>query len=118
MEYLQELTLDINTNTAYSTIGAKQGDNRSRVILIHLTNEGEDVEIASGAQAYFRFKKPDGKVVVNTASIVDNAIRVVLTSQNLAVAGRGYGDIVLQDGEGNISTVSFILIIICVSSKS
>ena len=79
--------------------------------MVHLTNEGEDVEIASGAQAYFRFKKPDGKVVVNTADIVDNAIRVVLTSQILAVAGRGYGDIVLQDGQGNISTVSFILII-------
>ena len=99
MEYLQEITLDINTNTAYSTVGAKQGDNRSRIIKVHLTNEGEDVEIAAGSQAYFRFKKPDGKVVVNTADILDdNTIRVVLTAQILAVAGRGYGDIVLQDG--------------------
>ena len=49
--------------------------------------------------------------MVNAATIQDNAVRIVLTAQTLAVAGRGYADITLQNGVGNISTVSFIIII-------
>jgi len=37
MEYVQELTLELNSNTAYTTVGAKQGDNNSRIIHVHLT---------------------------------------------------------------------------------
>ena len=37
MEFIQEITLDLNANTAYTTIAAKQSDNGSRKILVHLT---------------------------------------------------------------------------------
>lgn len=111
MEYVQELTLELNSNTAYTTVGAKQGDNNSRIIRVHLTQNGEDYTIPSGASAYFRFRKPDGKAIINVATIEDNTIYIVLTSQTLAAAGRGYGDITLQSGSDILSTVSFILII-------
>ena len=111
MEYVQELTLELNSNTAYTTIGAKQGDNNSRIIHVHLTQNGEDYIIPDGTSAYFRFRKPDGKAIINVAAIEDNTIYVVLTSQTLAAAGRGYGDITLQSGSDILSTVSFILII-------
>ena len=111
MEYVQEITLELNSNTAYTTVGAKQGDSDSRIIMVHLTQNGETYTIPDGVSAYFRFRKPDGKVVVNAVTIEDNAIYVGLTAQTLAVAGRGYGDITLQSGTQVLSTVSFIVII-------
>ena len=111
MEYLQEITLELNSNTAYTTIGAKQGDSGSRIVKVHLTQNGEDYIIPEGVSAYFRFRKPDGKAIVNVATIEDNTVYMVLTAQTLAAAGRGYGDITLQSGTQILSTVSFILII-------
>ena len=111
MQYTQEITLDLNANTAYTTIGAKQGDSGSRVVKVHLTQNGEDYIIEDGVSAYFRFRKPDGKAVVNAATIEDNAIYIVLTAQTLAAAGRGYADITLQSGITILSSVSFIVII-------
>lgn len=111
MQYTQEITLDLNANTAYTTIGAKQGDSGSRVVKVHLTQNGEDYIIEDGVSAYFRFRKPDGKAIVNAATIEDNAIYIVLTAQTLAAAGRGYADITLQTGTTILSSVSFIIII-------
>ena len=37
MQYVQEITLELNSNTAYTTIGAKQGDADTRVVKVHLT---------------------------------------------------------------------------------
>lgn len=111
MEFIQEISLELNSNTAYTTIGAKQGDSDSRIIKVHLTQNGQDYIIPDGVSAYFRFRKPDGKVVVNAVTIENNAIYVGLTAQTLAAAGRGYGDITLQSGTQVLSTVSFILII-------
>lgn len=111
MQYTQEITLDLNANTAYTTIGAKQGDSGSRIVKVHLTQNGEDYIIEDGVSAYFRFRKPDGKAIVNAATIEDNAIYIVLTAQTLAAAGRGYADITLQSGTTILSSVSFIIII-------
>jgi hypothetical protein len=62
---------------------------------VHLTQNGEDYPIPEGVSAYFRFRKPDGKAIVNRVSINDNTISLTFSKQTLAVAGRGYGDITL-----------------------
>ena len=111
MEYIQDLILDLNSNTSYTTVGVKQGDHQSRILNIHLTQNGEDYIIEEGVTAYFRFRKPDGKAIVNTARIEENTIHVGLTSQMLAAPGRGYADITLQQGATVLSTVSFIIIV-------
>lgn len=111
MEFIQEISLELNSNTAYTTIGAKQGDADTRVVKVHLTQNGEDYPIPEGVSAYFRFRKPDGKAIVNRVSINDNTISLTFSKQTLAVAGRGYGDITLQSGTEILSSVSFILII-------
>lgn len=115
MEYIQELSLELNSNTAYSTVGAKQGDNNSRVVVIHITENGEDYNLREHgvSSAYFRLRKPDGKAVINTATISDDGetVSIVLTSQALAVSGRGYADVTLMQGSQILSTISFILLI-------
>jgi len=115
MEYVQELSLELNSNTAYSTIGAKQGDNNSRVVKIHVTENGVDYNLRDHnvTAAYFRLRKPDGKAVINTGTISDDGetVSIVLTSQALAVAGRGYADVTLMSGSQILSTISFVLLI-------
>lgn len=114
MEYTQEMTLDVNSNTAYTVVGAKQGDSSSRIIVIHITKNGIPYEIEPNTTAYFRFKKPDGKAILNEAYINynDNTVSVILTSQTLAAYGRGYADVVLYGTNQEIlSTVSFVLLI-------
>lgn len=113
VSYTQEITLDINTNTAYQVVSAKQGDTGSRWVLIHLTKNNIPYSATPGNNAQFRCRKPDGHAVINPAVINnDGTITVELTSQTLAVAGRGYADVVESDGEGNVlSSVSFILLI-------
>ncbi len=114
MEYTQEITLDVNSNTAYTVVGAKQSDSKSRIIVVHITKDGIPYTIETGATAYFRFKKPDGKSILNEAYIDynNNTVQVILTSQTLAAYGRGYADIVLYGANQEIlSTVSFILLI-------
>lgn len=117
MVYQQEITLELNSNTAYTTVGAKQGDTYTREILVHITSDGEDWTIPSNATAQYRVRKPDGKAVWNPAQIDfdSNIVVISLTSQTLASAGRAYADIVLYNGEGEnaeiLSTVSFIIII-------
>ena len=82
MQYTQEITLELNSNTAYTTVGAKQGDNNSRIIKIHITENGSDYVIPEGYTSFFRFRKPDGKAIVNSASISEDrkTITVVLTA--------------------------------------
>lgn len=115
MEFIQELTLELNSNTAYSTIGAKQGDNNSRVVKIYVTENGIDYNLNEHnvSSVYFRLRKPDGKAVINTATISEDGsyVNIVLTAQALAVAGRGYADVTLMSGSQILSTISFILLI-------
>lgn len=114
MIYSQDITLDLNTNTSYFVVGAKQGDVNSRLIKVNITENGQDYIIPAKSTAYFRLKKPDGKAVLNEASIdyTTNSITIVLTNQALAVPGRGYADIILYSQNQEIlSTVSFILLI-------
>ena len=115
MEYIQDIILDVNSNAAYTTIGAKQADNNSRIVKVHVVKDNDDYNLqAEGVtSAYFRFRKPDGKAVINPADIdfEKNIITVVFTSQTLAAAGRGYGDITLMSGSMVLSTISFIVVI-------
>ena len=113
MKYDQELYLELNSNTAYSTVGAKQGDSGSRSIKVHVLENGTDYDLQGVTSAYFRLRKPDGKAVINTCDInrEDNTITFFLSAQSLAAAGRGYADITLMSGSQILSTVSFILLI-------
>ena len=114
MQFISDIILEVNSNTAYTVVGAKQGDNDTRIVDAHLVQNGVPYVIEDGAKATFRFRKPDGKAIVNDAIIKNNAeglVSIGLTSQTLAVAGRGYADIVLTKNRQILSTVSFIIII-------
>lgn len=114
MEYIQEITLDLNAQVATPIIYAKQGDADTRVLEVHLMEDGNEYIPEAGSLVMFRARKPDGTYVVDatSASLNNNIVNVRLTEQTLVEAGRALVDIVLYDGNGQyLSTASFILVI-------
>ena len=114
----QEITLDFNTNNAFSVVSIKQGDSARR-LAIYLTKDGNPYRIDPTHGFYFRMRKPDGKAIVNPAFVkIDNTnidtdngyIVVEITEQTAAVAGRGYADLIEYDDKGKmLSTICFIV---------
>lgn len=114
MEYVQEITLDLNSNTAPPIIYTKQGDVDTRVLEIHLMKDGNEYQPPVGANAVFRMRKPDGTVIADyvIASVGSNIVTVRLSEQTLTAAGRGLADILLYNENSQyLSTASFILVI-------
>ena len=85
MEFVQELTLDLNANTTYTTIGAKQGDS-ARWLKIHLTKNNINYNLDSSHSFMFRMRKPDGHGVINPAFVElaqsDTYIPITITEDN------------------------------------
>ena len=116
MNYVQELTLDFNSNAPYVTVGTKQGDTGC-TLKIHITNNNEPFDIPNTYSATFRCRKPDGHGVVlscdiETDSNNEKCVMVDLTAETLRVSGRGYADIAFSESGEVISTIPFILIIV------
>lgn len=117
MEYTQEITLDLNSNAAPPIIYTKQGDADTRVLEIHLMEDGNEYQPPADAFAVFRMRKPDGTTIgagvddTTITSVNNNIITVRLSEQALAAAGRGLADILLYNGDQYLSTASFILVI-------
>ena len=97
----KQISLDIyNNNIVY--FNAKQGDAGSRYVEITCTENGKKIVIdQESAQAYIKFKKPDGKYGLNHAEVLSNGcIYFELTQQMLAVSGRAQFDVLLFDSVG------------------
>ena len=112
MNYTQDITLDLNTNNSFYVVGAKQGDVNSRIIRALITEDGVPATFDVGTTAYFRLRKPDGKVILNEATVEpeNHVVSVTLVGQALTAAGRGYADITLYDAQKRVlSTIAFIL---------
>ena len=111
MEYIQEITLDINSNQAYTVVGAKQGDSERRGVHVYFTASGEQYQINQNNSVALRVRKPDGHIVFNDASVQpDGSVIAMFSYQTLISAGRAYADLIEFGADGKtISTVSFIL---------
>ena len=110
MTYNQDITLDLNTNTSYVVIGAKQFDN-GRTITATILSNGQLYSIDSGTTALYRIRKPSGTGVWNGATLYSSTSKVVFTlnSYDLNEVGRNFVDISFMNGNTILSTVSFII---------
>lgn len=111
MNYNQEITLDLNSNSAYVVVDAKQGDVDSRTLLVHYTSNGEEYKVNTNNSVALRMQKPDKTVVFNDTTInYDGSVLVPFSYQCLTVAGRAYADLIELNSDGQtLSTVSFIV---------
>ena len=111
MIYNQDITLDLNTNTSYLVVGAKQGDNIGRTLTATILENGEPFRIPETTKASYRIRKPDGEGGWNSAEIypLEHKVVITLTAGDLSTSGRCYADILLTVGTTRIGTVSFII---------
>lgn len=110
MNYTRQIYLDVNATSAVTVVKAKEGDDSLRYVNVILLRDGTQIVPDNGMSAVFRLEKPDGKAVVNNATIESNgSITVQLTAQCTAVAGRCKADVVLMANGETISTALFIL---------
>lgn len=111
MTYTQEIILDLNPNSAYPIISAKQNDVDSRILLVHYTKDGAEYKVSRNNSVALRLRKPDMHVVFNDCTINDDGtVSVTLSQQCLAIAGRAYADLVEFNSSGQmLSTTSFII---------
>ena len=121
LEYTSKVVLDINSNSAYTTVNAKSSDQNSRAIDIYIQEDGFEYSFNQNSILQFRLRKPDGTSVILTENadtyedenhqthylltrfdpnIRDNddtthaGVHLIFSGQCLAAAGRGYADIV------------------------
>ena len=112
MIYNQDISLDLNTNTSYLVVGAKQGDNIGRTLTATILENGETFNIPSNTSASYRIRKPTGKSVWKTAEVYPhptNKVKITFDTNDLDTSGRNYADILLRQNATRIGTVSFII---------
>ena len=85
-------------------VHAVQSDT-GRVLVCKVT----DFVIPSGAVARFRARKPDDKLIFNTAKIIGRTIRIELTSQLLAVFGTVKCNIEILHNDKKVSSFDFAI---------
>ena len=67
----------------------------------------KEFTIPAGTTAKIKYYKPDGKFVLNNATINGNVITVTYTEQMLAVSGTGRGEIVLYNGTAVLRSATY-----------
>lgn len=80
MEYIQEITLDLNTHSAPLIVNAKQNDTDTRKLLVHYTKNGEEYKINTNNSVALRVRKPDMHLIFNNGVVNNNGtVSVTLT---------------------------------------
>ena len=111
MEYIQNVTFDLNTLQAPVIIGAKQYDTDTRGIRVTYTKNGESYQIHENNIVRLRMRKPDNTSILNDAqNNGDGTVTVIFSQECLSAAGRAYADLIEFDLQGKtLSTFSFIV---------
>ena len=100
--------LDLSCTAPRARINAKQGDGGTRQIVARFTNgSGGISDLSTVTSAELKILRPDGVTVKAAAALSDGAATATLTTEMLAVAGRAFGDIVLNGDSGSISAARF-----------
>lgn len=110
MEYVAEIRADLNGYPGTEKVVLKQGDSNMRIIKVTLTNNGVPVSIGSDVVPRVTMHKPDGKQILsddNIEMMPDGTVKVRMTAQMTAAAGRGQMEIGLYRQGGLLSTAVF-----------
>ena len=122
MEYIYDITLDLNLDREMPVARVKQGDSSTRYLTVHLESDGEPYVPESGVEFLFRCEKPDGHGVMLDSEYKDSeqdrylvinngngTISVELTSQCTIVPGVCKCDICMYRDNKILSTVPFAI---------
>lgn len=119
MAIITQIEVEVSGFNRYEYVVAKQGDNGSRYIQIHLMNNGNVYVLDSRMKARAFITKPDKKEVLKDCEINGNYVELELDNNILAVAGTGSVEIVLTSGgTGDVLTSAEFDLKILASKKT
>ena len=93
----KEITVDLYGPTLRYAMEAHQGDRRTRVVLITVTEDGQPYELPTGAEFIAQIRKPNGVTVYKPCTVEDDKIKLVLPGNALDKKGRATCEIVFNE---------------------
>lgn len=109
---ISEITVDVNgTSTTYTTLKAKQGDDKSRLVRAKITNNGETFSIDSTDSIFVNFKRGDQRGKSFAAKLLsDGKVEFEIPFWALELAQTVRCDISIVDVKNNkLTTVDFYI---------
>ena len=107
LQNVQRIQIELDGSAPFEYVVAKAGEKESRIVEVTLLENKKEFTIPAGTTAKIKYYKPDGKFVLNNATINGNAITVTYTEQMLAVSGTGRGEIVLYNGTAVLRSATY-----------
>lgn len=107
MTNTQRIIVEVDGESPFEYIIAKQGEANSRIVEVELMEKGVAYIIPDGVKAMVKYRKPDGKKVLNDCTYSSNIVTVIYTEQMLAAYGTGKGEIMLVKGTEIIKSATF-----------
>lgn len=112
-ECSHELDLELTEHKFIPKIRMKQYDSQSRYIKVKLYNKGYEFDITDNALSFrVVFRKPDGKVVFNTCTVVNGAEKYLIlpvTANTLSTVGLIATELVIMQGTSIFSSLFFYI---------
>ena len=107
LQNVQRIQIELDGSAPLEYVVAKAGEKESRIVEVTLLENKKEFTIPAGTTAKIKYYKPDGKFVLNNATINGNVITVTYTEQMLAVSGTGRGEIVLYNGTAVLRSATY-----------
>ena len=107
LQNVQRIQIELDGSAPFEYVVAKAGEKESRIVEVTLLENKKEFTIPAGTTAKIKYYKPDGKLVLNNATISGNVITVTYTEQMLAVSGTGRGEIVLYNGTAVLRSATY-----------
>lgn len=109
MQFVRELTLDINPKAKLQTVDVKQNDANSNVFTITFINSYDDSTVdITGKTVKFRCLKPSGYGCLYTCTVnADGTATLVLSAASTAESGLVLADLSIEEGDSILSTAAF-----------
>ena len=107
LQNVQRIQIELDGSAPFEYVVAKAGEKESRIVEVTLLENKKEFTIPAGTTAKIKYYKPDGKFVLNNATISGNVIIVTYTEQMLAVSGTGRGEIVLYNGTAVLRSATY-----------
>lgn len=107
LQNVQRIQIELDSSAPFEYVVAKAGEKESRIVEVTLLENKKEFTIPAGTTAKIKYYKPDGKFVLNNATINGNVITVTYTEQMLAVSGTGRGEIVLYNGTAVLRSATY-----------
>ena len=107
LQNVQRIQIELDGSAPFEYVVAKAGEKESRIVEVTLLENKKEFTIPAGTTAKIKYYKPDGKFVLNNATISGNVITVTYTEQMLAVSGTGRGEIVLYNGTAILRSATY-----------